>query len=131
MIRRLITQAALVVAPSAVPLEPAQAEFFSYAQMQGLCRGDTGDGAAFRTDASRRLLAETYRARCRMYLLGQADAQLQRIERLACIPAGTPESEVGDTLAQGLLDRAEAPPGGVGEVVRDVLRARYGCTSRF
>ena len=126
MIRRLILQAAIVVGPYAVPLNPAKAEFFSYAQMQGLCRGQTGEAAAFRTDASHRLLAETYRARCRMYLLGQADAYLQSRGR-SCIPAGTAESQVADALVDGLLSRPEAPAGGVGEVVRDVLRARYGC----
>ena len=128
MIGRLILKAAIVAAPCAVPLSPARAEFFDYAQMQSLCRGDVGN-AEFRTDAGHRLLAETYRARCRMYLLGQADAVLQANGRRACLPPAATESEVAEALVAGLLNRAESPPGGVGEVVRDVLRARYGCAA--
>ena len=129
MVRRLIIQAAAALAACAVPLQPAQAEFFNFEQMRGLCRGQTGDAAEFRTDASHRLLAETYRARCRMYLLGQADAYLDRGNRRGCLPPGTRDSEVADALVQGLLRRTETPAGGVGEVVRDVLRDRYGCTA--
>jgi hypothetical protein len=128
MTQRLIIQAAIALAACAAPLHPARAEFFSYAQMRGLCRGETGEAAEFRTDASHRLLAETYRARCRMYLLGQADAYLDQANRPDCIRPGTADAEVAEALVQGLLRRTETPAGGVGEVVRDVLRARYGCT---
>ncbi len=128
MIRRLVVPAAIALAACAVPLHPAQAEFFSYEQMRALCRGQTGDAAEFRTDASHRLLAQTYRARCRMYLLGQADAFLDRGNRRGCLPPGTRDSEVAEALVQGLLRRTGTPAGGVGEVVREVLRDRYGCT---
>jgi len=129
MIGRLIIQAALVVLPYAVPMQPARAEYFGYAQMQDLCRGGTAEAAEFRTDAGHRLLAETYRARCRMYLLGQADAFLEAGNRRGCLPAATRETEVAEALVEALLGRAEAPAGGVGEVVRDVLRTRFGCES--
>lgn len=129
MIRRLVIQAAAALAACALPSAPARAEFFGYEQMRDLCRGQTGDAAEFRTDASHRLLAETYRARCRMYLLGQADAFLDGGNRRRCLPPGTRDSEVAEALVQGLLRRAETPAGGVGEVVRDVLRDRYGCTT--
>ena len=128
MIGRLILQAAMAAATCVVPTLPARAEFFGYAHMQRLCRGEVG-AAEFRTDAGHRLLAETYRARCRMYLLGQADALLQANGRRACLPAAATEAEVAEALVAGLLSRAEPPPGGVGEVVRDVLRARYGCAA--
>jgi hypothetical protein len=131
MISRLLALGALAVTASAIPLAPAQAEFFSYDEMRSMCRGDGSESAEFRTRAGYALLAESYRGRCRMYLLGQADAYLQREadrpEERACLRSGISQAEVADAVVEELLRRAEPPEGGVGEVVRDVLRSRFAC----
>ena len=133
MIGRWLTFGALAASAWAVPLAPAHAEFFSYEQMRTMCRGE-GEGAEpqFRTSAGRALLAESYRGRCRMYLLGQADALLQsqpqRLESETCMVAQATDSEVAEAIVEALLARTEAPAGGIAEVVRDVLRARFACS---
>ena len=131
MVRRMLALAALAAA-SSVPAAPAHAEFFSFEQLRSMCRGEGADDAEFRTGAAHELLREIYRSRCRMYLLGEADFYLegsaQEGGRPSCLPAGTPQSEVGDYLVEAVLTRTEAPPGGVRELVRHVLRLQYNCT---
>lgn len=131
MALRILTLGAIAAAAFAVPLAPARAEFFTFEQMRGLCRGETGEAAEFRTGASHRLLAQTHRARCRMYLLGQVDGYLQAREepqdRARCLGAGTSEAEVTEAMVEALLARADEPEGGIGALVRDVLRTRFGC----
>ena len=131
MVRRILTLAAMVAAASIAPLSPARAEFFTYEQMRNMCRGETEETAEFRTGAAQRLLAETYRARCRMYLLGLADAYLQSRaegrEAPRCTWADMTESEVSQPLVEAVLDRADAPDGGINALVRDVLHSRFGC----
>ena len=129
MAGRWLAWGALAASAMAAPLAPARAEFFSFDQMRSMCRGEGEATPQFRTRAGYALLAESYRGRCRMYLLGQVDAYLQGRpeQREACLPPGASDSEVAEAIVQDLLARAEAPAGGVAEVVRDVLRARYAC----
>ena len=122
---RIFALAALTAVAAVAPMHPAQAEFLTFEELRGLCRGETA-GAGFRTGAAHRLLAETYRARCRMYLLGRIDGFLQ--ERAApCARTQSAQAEAGDALVDALLNRAEPPDGGIAELVRDVVRSRYGC----
>ena len=120
-----------VAAAASLPLVPAQAELFSYEQIRTMCRGEGDGNPQFRTRAGYALLAESYRGRCRMYLLGQADAYLQRQpesrDAAACVPAGASDSEVAEAIVEALLARDEPPAGGIAEVVRDVLRTRFAC----
>ena len=131
MVSRWLAWGALAAAASAVPSAPAQAEFFSYEQMRTMCRGEGPEPAQFRTRAAYALLAESYRGRCRMYLLGQADAYLQREadrpDGAACLRSDASDAQVAEAIAEELVSRAETPAGGVGEVVRDVLRSRFAC----
>ena len=131
MLSRLFGWAALAAAASVFPAAPALAEFYSYEQIRTMCRGEGDEPAQFRTQAAHALLAESYRGRCRMYLLGRADAYLQRdADRpedrsfARSVPA---DAEVADAIAEELVSRSEVPDGGIGEVVRDVLRARFAC----
>ena len=131
MSARLFGWTALAVTASAIPAAPAQAEFLSYEQVRTMCRGEGNEPAEFRTRAAYALLAESYRGRCRMYLLGHADAYLQRDadrpEDRTCARSVPSDDEVADAIAEELVSRAEVPEGGIGEVVRDVLRARFAC----
>jgi len=131
MVSRWLAWGALAAAASAVPAAPAQAEFFSYDQMRTMCRGEGPEPAQFRTRAAYALLADSYRGRCRMYLLGQADAYLQRDadrpEARTCARSVPTDAEVADAIAEELISRADAPQGGIGEVVRDVLQSRFAC----
>src|SRR3712207_4979023 len=117
MPKRLVMMSFCVAAAFTVRPAPAQAEFFSYEQMRLFCLGGSAEGAEFRTVAGHRRLAETYRARCRMYLLGKADAYLERGAARNCLPAGTSDSDVAQVLAEGLVSRRDPPAGGVGELV--------------
>jgi len=128
--RRMIGLAALALAGTA-PASPARAEFVRFEQLQGLCAGQAADAAEFRTEAAHMLLRDIYRARCRMYLLGLADGLFARWDvgppALACLRTERPEAEVADALIEAVLSRTAPPAGGVGEIVREVLRDRYGC----
>ena len=130
MVPRILALGALAAAAASAPLAPARAEFYSFEQMRTMCRGGDEQVAQFRTRAGHALLAESYRARCRMYLLGQADAFLQRERERAdrpCQGAAPSEAEVAEAVVEELLSRTTAPAGGIGEVVRDVLRLRFAC----
>ena len=131
MVRRIWPLAAMAAVVSVAPTAPARAEFFTYEQMRNMCRGEAEEPAEFRTGAAQRLLAQTYRARCRMYLLGQADAYLQSRpegrEAPRCGWADMTESEVAEPLVQAVLDRTDAPEGGINALVREVLHTRFGC----
>jgi hypothetical protein len=131
MLARLFGWAALAATAATIPAAPAQAELLSYEQIRSLCRGEGNESAQFRTSAAYALLADSYRGRCRMYLLGQADAYLQRDadrpEERTCARAVPSVEDVADAIAEELVRRAEVPEGGIGEVVRDVLRARFAC----
>ena len=131
MIGRILALAAATAAAASVPLAPVQAEFFTLAELRDMCRGAIGENAEFRTGAGHRLLAETYRARCRMYLLGVADGYLQTHAetdaRMACIRPGTPEAEVAEPLIEAVLTRTDVPDDGIAALVREVLRSRFGC----
>ena len=129
MVRILVAMSVLAAAAEANS-QTARTEFFSLEQMQAMCRGESDESPGFRTGASYRLLAQLQRERCRMYLLGVAEGQLQRLEadgRERCLPAGTSGAEVADTLVATLTERSEAAGGTVDELVQDALRARYGC----
>ena len=129
MVRILVAMSVLAAAAEANS-QTARTEFFSLEQMQAMCRGESDESPGFRTGASYRLLAQLQRERCRMYLLGVAEGQLQRLEadgRESCLPVGTPEAEVADALVAALTARSEAAGGTVDELVQDALRARYGC----
>jgi hypothetical protein len=129
MMLRIVALAALATA--AAPLAPAHAEFFTLDEMRSMCRGETAETAEFRTGAGHRLLAETHRARCRMYLLGQVDGYLQARgepqDRARCLGAAASQGQVADAIVEALLTRTEEPVGGLGALVRDVLRTRFGC----
>ena len=120
---------AIAAAAIATPLHPVRAEFFSTEQVRSLCRGETADARQFRTSAANRLAAQVSLERCRMYLLGLAEARLQRAgpeARARCIPAGTTD-DVADALVEALVEPPEAPRGTVDAIVEDTLRARFGC----
>ena len=120
---------AIAAAATATALQPARAEFFGTDQVRALCRGETADAREFRTPAANRLLAQVSRERCRMYLLGLAEARLQRIgpeARAQCLPEGTADT-VADALVEALLEPSEAPDGAVDAFVQETLRARFGC----
>ena len=96
MIRAILTIGA-VLAAAAAPLQPARAEMYGIAELRGLCRGESPESAEFRTGAGYRLLAQVARERCRMYLLGVAEGQLDRRERSggsSCLPAGTGNGKI-------------------------------------
>lgn len=128
MKRRLIP-AALAVMASLSPLHPARAEFFTFDELRDMCRGGADDGPQFRTRAANALLAESYRARCRMYLLGAVDGSLQNepAQGRRCILPATPQDEVTEPIVEALLARQEAPEHGVTGIVREVLHSRFGC----
>jgi hypothetical protein len=66
-----------------------------------------------------------------MYLLGLAEGRLRRTEQDGggrCLPAGTTEAEVADFLVGALVEGHEAGAS-IDEIVREALRARYGCGS--
>ena len=121
---------ALAFAPLAA-ISPAKAEFFTFEQLRNMCRGGVEVEGQFRTGAAYALLAQTHRERCRMYLLGLADAYLlnraDRDQDHHCIVEEMPETTAADLLAEALLRRTEAPAGGAAEVVREVLRTDFGC----
>lgn len=125
MIRRMLV-ALTVVAAATVPLQPARAELYTITELRGLCRGESAESPEFRTGAGYRLLAQIARERCRMFLLGVADAALELSAR-RCIPAGTPPAEVADQLAEAVLAEPEGSGGTVAGIVRDALRSRYRC----
>jgi hypothetical protein len=131
MSSRLFGWAALAATATAITAAPAQAEFLSYEQIRNMCRGEGNEPAQFRTRAAYALLADSYRGRCRMYLLGQADAYLQRDadrpEARTCARSVPTDAQVADAIAEELISRADAPEGGIGEVVRDVLQSRFAC----
>src|SRR6185503_7174635 len=74
---RLLVCGTVLAAASLGAPSPARAEFFSVEQLRSMCRGEVEAEGQFRTGAAYELLAQTYRERCRMYLLGLADAYLQ------------------------------------------------------
>ena len=121
----------MLVAASLGAPSPARAEFFTFEQLRSMCRGEVEAAGQFRTGAAYALLAQTHRERCRMYLLGLADAYLQsrpvREGEQHCIVAEMPEASAADVLAEALIRRSDAPAGGAAEVVRDVLRTDFGC----
>lgn len=129
--RRTIGWSAAAALLAAFPAAPAAAEFFSFEEMRGMCRGETDQPADFRTDAGYRLLAASLRERCRMYLLGLAETNLREIgtvaSRQGCMADQAPPAEVAEALAEALAARAEPPEEGLAGLVREVLRARYGC----
>lgn len=125
MIRRMLITL-LVLAGAAVPLQPARAELYSIEELRALCRGESAETPEFRTGAGYRLLAQIARERCRMFLLGVADASLELSGR-HCIPAETPPTEVADHLAAAVLAEPEGSGGTVAGLVRDALRTRYRC----
>ena len=130
MVRMAMTLGVLAAGATAAGAQTMRAEFFTVAEMRSMCRGESPESPEFRTGASFRLLAQLQRERCRMYLLGVAEGQLQRLEadgRENCLPAGTPEAEVADALVATLAERSEEASGTVDELVQDALRARYGC----
>ena len=124
MVRRLLALGA--AAAAATTPAAARAELVGAAELRGLCRGEIAEEAQFRTAAGYRLAAQVSRERCRMYLLGIAEAQLEGSAR-RCIPAATPASEVAEALVEALLAEPEAAVRPVAELVRDALRARYRC----
>lgn len=129
MIRTMLIGAA-ALAGAAAPLQPARAELYGIDRLRALCRGEAPESAEFRTGAGYRLLAQVARERCRMYLLGLAEGQLDRRERAGgerCLPAGTDPARVADALAEALLAEPEGSGGTVAGLVRDALRARFGC----
>ena len=120
---------AIAAAATTTALQPVRAEFFGTEQVRALCRGETADAREFRTDAANRLLAQVSRERCRMYLLGLAEARLQRIGpevRAQCLPEETADA-VADALVEALAEPPEAPGGTVDAFVQETLRARFGC----
>jgi hypothetical protein len=130
MMRRIFALACAAAVAAAAPVSPAHAEFYSFEALQNMCRGESVEEPEFRTGAARELLRDIYRSRCRMYLLGLADGFLDAAadeRRITCLPLGTDESEVAAALVAELLGRTQPPRGGVGEIVRDVLRNRYNC----
>ena len=130
--RLLVCGTVLAAASLGVP-SPARAEFFTFDQLRNMCRGEieTAADAQFRTGAAYELLARTYRERCRMYLLGLADAYLQSRPvgegEQHCIVAEMPEETAANLLSEALIRRTDAPAGGAAEVVRDVLKTDFGC----
>lgn len=129
-LRLIVLGAMLASSPFAAP-SPARAEFFSFEQLRNMCRGDVEGEAQFRTGAAYALLAQSHRERCRMYLLGLADAYLLsrpvREDGHHCIVEEMPEATAAQVLAEALIRRTEAPVGGAAEVVREVLRTDFGC----
>ena len=125
MIRRMLI-ALIAVAGATLPLQPARAELYTIEELRGLCRGESAEAGEFRTGAGYRLLAQIARERCRMFLLGVADASLELSAR-RCIPAGTPPADVADHLADAVLAEPEGSGGTVAGIVRDALRTRYRC----
>ena len=118
-----------MIAASLVPPSPARAEFFTFEQLRNMCRGEVAqevDGQ-FRTGAAYALLAQTHRERCRMYLFAYLEGRDSRDGDRRCIVEEMPESSAANVLADALLSRTEAPPGGATEVVREVLRDQFGC----
>lgn len=128
---RLLACGTMLAAASLGTPSPARAEFFTFEQLRSMCRGEVESAGQFRTGAAYALLAQTHRDRCRMYLLGLADAYLQsrpvREEEAHCIVEEMPEDTAADLLAEALIRRSDVPAGGAGEVVRDVLRTDFGC----
>ena len=133
MFTRLMVCGTVLAAASLGAPSPARAEFFTFEQLRSMCRGevDTAAEGQFRTGAAYELLARTYRERCRMYLLGLADAYLQsRVVREGephCIVEEMPEASAANVLSEALVRRTDAPAGGAAEVVRDVLKTDFGC----
>ena len=109
---------------------PLPEQFFSYEQIRTMCRGEGNEPAQFRTGAAYALLAGSYRAVAdvpagprRRYLHRDAD----RPEDRTCARSVPSDAEVADAIAEELSARTGSPEGGIGEVVRDVLRARFAC----
>ena len=131
MVMRILVCGALLAAASLGAPSPARAEFFSFEQLRGMCRGEVEAEGQFRTGAAYELLAQTHREQCRMYLLGLADAYLHSLADRGgdhhCIVAEMPQTAAADVLAEALVRRSDAPAGGAAEVVRDVLRTNFGC----
>ena len=131
MFTRLMVCGTVLAAASLGAPSPARAEFFTFEQLRSMCRGEVEAEGQFRTGAAYELLARTYRERCRMYLLGLADAYLQsRVVREGephCIVEEMPEASAANVLSEALVRRTDAPAGGAAEVVRDVLKTDFGC----
>ena len=128
MIRTLLIGAA--AAGALFPLQPARAELYDIDEMRALCRGESAESPEFRTGAGYRLLAQVARERCRMYLLGLAEGQVDRRERASgsrCLPAGTAPAQVADALVEAVLAEPEGSGGTLAGLVRDALRTRFGC----
>ena len=130
MVRRIIGLAAMAAAAAAAPAAPAQAELFTFEQLRAMCAGEAADSAEFRTGAAHALLREIYRSRCRMYLLGIAEGLRHGDDGQqppSCPDAAMNEPEIGDRLVEAVLGRTETGEVRVAQIVRDVLRTRYGC----
>jgi hypothetical protein len=129
-VRGIMALAASAAVAAAAPATPAEAELLSFEQLRAMCAGETADSTEFRTGSAHALLREIYRSRCRMYLLGIADGLLHREDSRqprSCPGHDIAEPEIGDRLVEAVLDRTEAGEGGASEIVREVLRTRYGC----
>ena len=128
---RMLILAVLAIAAATSPMDAAQAQFFTAGQMRAMCRGEVADAPQFRTRAANQLVAESYRSRCRMYLLGVADALLHNEqEGHRCIGAGTAQAEVVEPIVAALLAHDETSQDEIAAIVREVLRSRFGCDWR-
>ena len=130
MASRVLT-AMVALAAGMAPLTPAQAEFYTFQQLRDMCRGEVEDAPQFRTQAANQLLSESYRTRCRMYLLGMIDTLLiaDPPGERRCELSAT-EAEVTEPIVETIVGRNEAPEGGVAEIVREMLSSRFGCELR-
>ena len=128
---RTLVMALLAGATCTAPLRPAHAQFVAFEQLRDLCRGGPDQGPQFRTAAANQLLAESYRARCRLYLLGLVDGLMEEDEtpERRCIAPGTPEDEVTGPLIAALVAAPGEPEEGVVAIVREVLHSRFGCAA--
>ena len=119
MIRRMLV-AFTVAAAATVPLQPARAELYTIEQLRGLCRGESAESPEFRTGAGYRLLAQIARERCRMFLLGVADAALRNADldlhleglRAQLLPFVDPHPRVDAVRGTAALARGPAFPAG-------------------
>lgn len=129
MVRQFLAFGALAATVMTGSAGPAQAGFFTVERMRAMCRGEPAEPAQFSTQAAQRLLTQTYHDQCRFYLLGVADGYLQARGADGNPPRCMAESlnriEVADALAEAVAARSSA--GAILDIVRDVLRTRFGC----
>ena len=93
-------------AASAIPAAPAQAEFLSYEQIRTMCWAAGNEPAVPDPPPSARCSPNLSRP-LRMYLLGHADAYLQRDadrpEDRTCARSVPSDDEVADAIAEELV----------------------------